>query len=602
MKNIRKLFEYLIREELPIQHRLINMALVLGTATLLFCSVLDFIVGTGARTFWIMGILVVCFIVSLYIANVKNKPNAAGVILAVTSNYILMPMLYFAEGGKESAMPLWLMLSALFVWLIVEGWVVIPLYIGDIIVFTILFLAELNHPELVHKMANQRAEFLDYIIAIPATVLIFGSIFKFHSRIYNMKRKELEEKERELTQTNLDLEKANEAKSLFLARMSHEIRTPINAIIGMNEMTLRESSERDILNYAGSIETASHTLLSLINDILDFSKIESGLMKVLPEDYEVLSLIGDCYSLLDMRAKGKGLKLDLEYNEKLPSVLKGDGVRIRQIITNLLTNAVKYTDEGTITLDVDFVKKEADRIDLVIRVTDTGRGISKEDIGNIFDSFSRADERQNRNIEGTGLGLAITKQLVELMNGEISVASQPGVGSEFTAVIPQTVVSAEPIGNIREKFNGRNETGENYRASFKAPDARVLAVDDVAVNLQIFSLLLKNTEIQIDTVDSGQECLDCYRDNDYDIVFLDHMMPQMDGVETFVELQKTEKYKREKTPIIILTANAIQGADKEYLAVGFKDYLTKPVQSSELERIIIKYLPPEKVKKQEEMQ
>ena len=397
-----------MREELQIQHRLINIFLIIGTAALFFCLIYDIVLGTAKSSFWIMGLLILSFILSLLIANKWNRPNIAGIILSVISNYILMPLLYIAEGGKESAMPIWLTLAVMFVWLVVDGWPCLVIYIGDIIIYSSLILYEYYHPEFVHKMENRHAEYIDYIFGIATVALIFGAIFKFESRVYERKRQELEEKERELTEINLSLEQANEAKSIFLARMSHEIRTPINAVIGMNEIIMRESSEGNIISYASSIETASHTLLSLINDILDFSKIESGLMKIVPEEYDTYTLIRECYTLLDMRARGKGLTLKLEYNEKLPSLLKGDEVRIRQIITNLLSNAVKYTDSGTITFDVDFVKKENDRIDLIIRVTDTGRGISEEGISTIFDSFSRADERQNRNIEGTGLGLSIT--------------------------------------------------------------------------------------------------------------------------------------------------------------------------------------------------
>ena len=213
----------------------------------------------------------------------------------------------------------------------------------------------------------------------------------------------------------------------------------------------------------------------------------------------------------------------------------------------------------------------------------------------IFDSFSRADERQNRNIEGTGLGLSITKQLIDLMEGSIDVKSEYGRGSEFTAVIPQTAVSPEPMGDFWTKYNAGEGTGENYHESFKAPDARILVVDDVSVNLKIFTLLLKNTEVMIDTADSGARGLELYKENHYDMIFLDHMMPQMDGIETFDEIRKTDRYKREQTPVVVLTANAIEGADKEYLAIGFTDYLTKPVQSDELERVIVKLLPDEMV-------
>ena len=600
MEKIKKIAKYLTREELPMQHRLINIILSIGIAALIVCTCFDFFVGTGPRTFWIMCLLIACFLISLLIANILNKPNLAGILLAVVANYLLMPTLFFVEGGKESAMPVWLLLASLFTFLIVEGWPCYVIYIGNVIMAGILLYRDYTYPELVHRMASRQLEYEDYFYGIAFVALTFGVIFKFQGNLYENKRKELEQKEEELIKMNLDLEKANEAKSVFLARMSHEIRTPINGVIGMNEMILRESSERSILNYASSIEIASNTLLSLVNDILDFSKIESGLMKIIPDEYDVFLFIRSCYTMLDMRAKGKGLKLKLVYNEKLPEKLNGDEVRIRQIATNLLTNAVKYTDTGTITFEVDYIKKEDSRIDLILRITDTGRGISEEGLEGIFESFRRADERQNRNIEGTGLGLAITKQLVDLMDGSISVKSQQGRGSEFTVVIPQTLASSRPMGDFWARFSATTGTGENYEESFTAENASILVVDDVPVNLQIIKLLLKKTKINVDMAASGEECLEKYRENQYDMVFLDHMMPQMDGIETIVELQKTEKYKEEKTPIIILTANAIQGADKEYMAVGFSDYMTKPVQVQELEKMLIKYLPEEKVTLKEE--
>ena len=600
MEKIKKIAKYLTREELPMQHRLINIILSIGIAALIVCTCFDFFVGTGPRTFWIMCLLIACFLISLWIANILNKPNLAGILLAVVANYLLMPTLFFVEGGKESAMPVWLLLASLFTFLIVEGWPCYVIYIGNVIMAGILLYRDYTYPELVHRMASRQLEYEDYFYGIAFVALTFGVIFKFQGNLYENKRKELEQKEEELIKMNLDLEKANEAKSVFLARMSHEIRTPINGVIGMNEMILRESSERSILNYASSIEIASNTLLSLVNDILDFSKIESGLMKIIPDEYDVFLFIRSCYTMLDMRAKGKGLKLKLVYNEKLPEKLNGDEVRIRQIATNLLTNAVKYTDTGTITFEVDYIKKEDSRIDLILRITDTGRGISEEGLEGIFESFRRADERQNRNIEGTGLGLAITKQLVDLMDGSISVKSQQGRGSEFTVVIPQTLASSRPMGDFWARFSATTGTGENYEESFTAEDASILVVDDVPVNLQIIKLLLKKTKINVDMAASGEECLEKYRENQYDMVFLDHMMPQMDGIETIVELQKTEKYKEKKTPIIILTANAIQGADKEYMAVGFSDYMTKPVQVQELEKMLIKYLPEEKVTLKEE--
>ncbi|MCR5420926.1 MAG: response regulator [Lachnospiraceae bacterium] len=594
MDKIRKVFKYFIREEIDLQFRLINIILVIGTIALFISLVFDFIVGTGTRTYWILCMLIVSFIISLYIANVKNRPNDAGIVLGVVTNFFIMPILYFAEGGKESAMPLWLVLSALFIWLIVKGKAVVIIYIIDVVIYGGIIMLEYYNPECVKRMADRKAEFVDYIFGISAVVLIFGLIFKFQQKIYEDKKRELEDKEKELQKAVEELASANEAKSTFLARMSHEIRTPINTIIGMNEMVLRESTEKDILYYSSNIETSSELLLSLIKDILDFSKIESGLMKIVPDEYEIHSLLEACYKMHEMRAKNKGIEFELSVSEKLPAKLLGDELRIRQIITNLITNAIKYTDKGSIRFTVDYKNTGNNKINLIVKVKDTGRGISEKDIDGIFDSFQRADEKHNRNIEGTGLGLAITKQLTELMGGSVKVESKINKGSEFTVIIPQTVISEEGVANINNKSENNNK-GKNYRENFIAPDVNILVVDDVKVNCRIVRLLLKKTEVNIDEANSGKECIEKYNNNHYDIILLDHMMPEMDGIETLNELKKTERYNNEKTPVVALTANALVGAQEEYLAAGFKDYLTKPVQGDELEKVILKYLPKELV-------
>ena len=595
MEKIKRLFKYLTREELEIQHRLMNGILVAGAGALGFCLIFDLIIGTGTRTYWIIGLLIVSFITSLYLANVANKPNAAGILLSLTSNYILMPILYFKEGGKESGMPLWLMLSALFVWLIVKKWPCFVLYVGNMIIYATLLLYEYYHPESVIHMDSRHAEYVDYIFGICAVVLIFGIIFKFQNRTYEKKRAQLEAKEQELTDLNEQLIKANEAKSIFLASMSHEIRTPINAIVGMNEMILRESGEKQITSYASDIEAASGTLLSLVNDILDFSKIESGLMDIIPDEYELSSLLCDCYNLLEIRAADKGLELSLRNDPKIPNKLCGDEIRIRQILTNILTNAVKYTDTGSIKVDVNMRGLEDDesgkkRICLIMSVTDTGRGMSEESLDSIFDSFTRVDEKENKHIEGTGLGLSITKQLVDLMGGKIEVHSAPGKGSTFTVFIPQDVVSDEPMGDFKARYESNHKASSEYHESFRAPDASILVVDDVPVNLHVISMLLKQTQVKVTTATSGKECLDLYEKNHYDMVFLDHMMPEMDGIETVHRLKEMNRYKEEATPVIALTANAIMGAEKIYLDTGFDDYLTKPVKSADLEAMICKYL------------
>ncbi len=433
-----------------------------------------------------------------------------------------------------------------------------------------------------------------------------------NARHMQMEVQVIEEKNQELTIANEEAEKAKaeaiaaaKAKSVFLANMSHEIRTPINAILGMDTMILRESDDKDILEYAGNIQSASQTLLSLINDILDFSKIETGKLELVQGDYALSSLINDVYHMLLGKAKEKGLAFNVDSDKNLPAKLYGDEVRIRQILVNILNNAIKYTEKGSVTLKVGMSEQQnadainnnnvtgsqpAKNIIITFTISDTGIGIKSENISHLFDSFSRFDENKNKHIEGTGLGLAITKQLTKLMNGKINVTSKYGEGSVFEVSIPQKVVSDLKIGDISEKYNTAPDK-KKKKASFTAPDAKVLVVDDVKMNINVFKALLKRTKISVDSAMSGPEALEMIKGNKYDIIFLDHMMPDMDGIETYKHMKELEESPNKDTTVIMLTANAIMGAKEEYLGIGFSDYLSKPVQAAKLEAMILKYLP-----------
>ena len=338
----------------------------------------------------------------------------------------------------------------------------------------------------------------------------------------------------------------------------------------------------------------------MINDILDFSKIESGKMELHPGAYELSSLLNDSYNMIALKAKEKNLKFVIEYDETVPEKLYGDEVRIRQILINLLTNAVKYTEKGSITLQVGWEKKSKDLLLLNITVKDTGIGIRQEDQKKLFQSFQRVDERKNRNIEGTGLGLSITKRFLELMGGRIDVKSEYQKGSEFSVVIPQKILSENPIGAIDKPC-----VPENYKQEqklFLAPQGRILVVDDVPMNLKVITGLLKNTQLMVDTAESGMQCLALVEKNKYHVIFLDHMMPEMDGIETLELMKRQTSSKNQDTPVIMLTANAVLGAREEYLAAGFRDYLSKPVREDELEKMLLKYLPKELVIEQKEEQ
>ena len=389
-----------------------------------------------------------------------------------------------------------------------------------------------------------------------------------------------------------ELIKASKAKSDFLSNMSHEIRTPINTILGMNQMILRESNDDTITGYAADISSSGRMLLSLVNDILDFSKIESGKMRLFPITYDVSSLIHDLCTMVAPRAEKKGLELITEINPALPSRLIGDDARIRQIGLNILTNAVKYTSEGSIRIHFDYKSCDAKTITLIISVADTGQGIRKEDQALLFSSFTRINEKANRSIEGTGLGLSITSKLLTLMDGKLSLDSTYGKGSTFTVSIPQTVADRLPIGNLADRISSNRSLPSDLEQHLYAPKGRILVVDDVVMNCRVFTGLLKETALKIDTAYSGREALDLCKKHSYHMIFMDHMMPEMDGIETFHHI-KEECPLNAQIPIVILTANAVAGMREEYLAQGFSDYLSKPVTDRALEDMIAKFLPEE---------
>ncbi len=389
---------------------------------------------------------------------------------------------------------------------------------------------------------------------------------------------------------------ANEAKSAFLSNMSHEIRTPINAVLGLDEMILRESNEPEIKNYAIEIQSSGKSLLSIVNDILDFSKIEAGKMEILPFEYDLSSTVNDLVNMIASRAEKKGLELKMNVDPEIPHCLIGDETRIKQCILNILTNAVKYTEKGSVTMNIGFEKIDDSRINLKAQVVDTGIGIKEEDLKKLFSPFERIEENRNRTIEGTGLGMSIVKSLLAAMGTKLDVKSVYGEGSDFSFVVEQKVVDWEPMGDYDVmKLRALEQAGGAYHESFQAPDAQILVIDDTAMNLTVFCGLLRSTRIQIDKAESGMQALSMAHDKKYDMLFVDHRMPKMDGIEMLTALRADDTSVNQHSICIALTANAIAGAKEMYLAAGFEGYLSKPIDGAKLEATLSQMLPAEKV-------
>lgn len=446
-------------------------------------------------------------------------------------------------------------------------------------------------------IVNVLVYFISFGIISLVCFIAYRSVIKNSKRIEELK---ISEQKQEYEAKVLRLEKsaadaANKAKGDFLAEMSHEIRTPINAVLGMNEMILRETREENVRQYADNIKASGKTPLSIVNDILDFSKIEDGKMELVPVAYDLASLIQNLVNSIQGRAKAKNLEFEVDVDENLPCVLQGDDVRITQVIMNLLTNAVKYTEEGKVLFSVRqggrIQEEEQNYVLLDVSVKDTGIGIKEEDRKKLFESFERLEEKRNRNIEGTGLGMAIVVKLLSMMGSEIHLDSVYGKGSVFSFRLQQRIISDQPIGDYAEHVI-RSEQSLKEKAYLYAPNARVLLVDDNGMNLEVAKNLLKRNGITPDLSSSGSDAIEKIRSKRYDIVFLDHMMPKMDGIETLAKLREEGLFKKGGgTVVVALTANAVVGARETYLAAGFDDYLSKPIDAKKLEEQLCKYLP-----------
>ncbi|WP_303210684.1 ATP-binding protein [Anaerobutyricum hallii] len=490
----------------------------------------------------------------------------------------LFPIMFFKSGGYKGGMPSFYIFGILFTIFMLEGWLMFFCVWLELIIYIFTIGIAYYYPDTVIWFQSEKEIVVDVLTGVVVSSASLGVAMYLHFRIY--KKQQIF-----LSQAREEAMEANRAKSTFLANMSHEIRTPINVMLGMNEMILRESESREVVQYAKSVERAGNYLLSLINNILDITRIESKKLDIIEEKFSLRQLVQEVCLIGAKQAEAKNLEFVVDVEETLPKYLEGDALHIKQVILNLINNAVKYTKKGKVFLEVCQEEKQ-----ISFSVKDTGIGIKKEDMEALFDMFMRADIKRHRNIEGSGLGLTIAKELCEQMGGHIQAESIYGKGSNFTVYFPLKDAGTEKIGQWKVV---EGEPVQEKRKKFFASEAQILLVDDSEQNIQVITSLLRRTGVQLDTAASGFECIEKVRNKKYHLIFLDYMMPEMDGIETFHRLKK--EVNGQSVPVIALTADVSTGIHQHFLSEGFSDYLSKPVMWEKLEELLLQWLPAELV-------
>ena len=579
---IRKFMEMIYGREYELRERIFRMIILIGSGIIIFSLVEVLMVNNVLQVFIPMLILLAVLIVDLIITFKYRRIDVAAAIVAFLIILVVFPVMFLLSGGLEGGATVWFALGFIYVFTMFSGRRLAFFMILSIVVDVFTYYYGYNNPDIIVPMESTSAAYLDSIFAVLAVGLCGGAIIKAQMKMFEVERNVARRQQEEL-------ERVSNSKNSFFASMSHEIRTPINTIIGLNEMILRESSEDGVKEYAQSIKSASRMLLNLVNDVLDVSQMEMKKMEIIPIEYNTMDLFGNLIDMIRVRMLEKKLDFLIDIDENLPSVLMGDMKRVAQVVLNILTNAVKYTNEGSVTFSAGIESASGEDIKLKITVEDTGIGIRKEELQHIYDYFKRMDTRKNFKVEGSGLGLYITKQFVDMMDGEIMVDSIYTKGSVFTVILPQKIVDATPIGNVklltsRAKF-------EDYKPKFEAPEARILIVDDNRMNSLVESKLLKETKVTIDIAQSGEECLEMTKRKYYHVILMDYLMPGMNGVETLKRLRRQENSLCRDSAVVVMSANSAAESGWNYLEVGFDGYLEKPIQGESLEAEILKFIP-----------
>lgn len=575
-----------------LQERMFRLLSGIGVTAFLLMVVVSLFSGENIENILVLFVCLVYVTVVVWISLATKRINRGAVLVALFM-LVLFPVNFFTAGGMYGGTPLWFAFFFVYISLTLYGRCKAVFFCLCAIITFLCYYVAYQYPQLVIGHTTEVA-YVDSAVNVVVVGCLTSFMIFFQNHIYK-------EENRITRQQKQEIEELNRAENHFFSSMSHEIRTPINTIIGLNEMNLRSAVSAEVVENSRNIQGASKMLLSLINDILDMSKLESGKMDIINVAYETGAFFSDIINMIWIKAQEKGLKFHLDIDASLPSQLCGDDVRIKQVLVNLLNNAVKYTQQGSVTLSVKCERKSLNRVCVSYSVRDTGIGIRQEEIPNLFSIFKRVEEEKNRHIEGSGLGLSIVKQLVNLMGGEITVNSVYTKGSTFLVTLEQGIVDERELGTFTLESRIRPKNRKHYQQSFEAPKARLLIVDDNEMNLMVAQKLLQDTKIQIDTAANGAECLKKTLSRHYDGILMDHLMPEMDGIECLHAIRTQTAGLCNDVPVVALTANAGSENQLLYKKEGFAGYLPKPVSGALLEATVLNILPQELVKVNENL-
>ena len=578
---MRKYFKHILDPDISLRDRQFQLLSTIALAEFVIVTLYTMLMGGDFSHIIVMLIGTAAFAGTVTFTYKTGKMRAGAAISGLLY-YLIYPMTFLSSGGMYGGAPAVTAFALVYVFLITQSWERIAVMAVCILTSGTCYLISYFHPDLLIRH-TVREENVESFLSILLVTLLLCMLFAFVIEVYKAENRIVQKQKKEI-------EELNQAQKRFFSSMSHEIRTPVNAIIGMNEMTLREPVSDEVLENSLNIEVASRVLLHTINEILDMSQLETSGMDILCADYRTTSMLSDIVNMIWLRAQQKGLEFRIEASPELPAVLNGDEIRIRQVLLNVTTNAVKYTSKGSVTLRIEGRTDTDGGFRMMYDVIDTGIGIREENIPYLFDAFQRVDETKTHSIEGTGLGLSIVRQLLDMMDGTVSVTSEYGKGSTFHIEIPQTIVDGSPIGEVDFRRSARTARTK-YQSVFEAPSLCVLAVDDTPMNLMVVKKLLRETKANVDTASSGAEALEKTLQTAYDVILMDHQMPEMDGIECLHRIRTQENGLCHESKIVCLTANVGSDMEKLYREEGFDGYLVKPVRGKSLEDELARQVP-----------